>query len=106
MLTLTPQQTALLERLLAGGFVPSSFPLYPNCIGVKRGNCAALLAPEGDARMRLFGEPSYLVDGQLSVRVVRGTQEVYVWKRRELAVTVERAAEVEAFRRELLELLG
>jgi|ERR1700693_548631 len=106
MPTLTPQQTAILERLLARGFVPSSFPLYPNCIGMTRGNCAALLVPEGENRLRLFGEASYIVDGQLSVRVVRGGQDLYVWKRKELAVTPQREAEIEAFRRDLLALLA
>jgi hypothetical protein len=106
MLTLNPQQAAVLEKLVEKGFQMVSFALYANCVGVKRGNCAALLAPQDGAGLRLFGEVCYLVDGQLSVRVVRGGQELYVWKKKELTVTAERAAEVAAFRRELLALLS
>lgn len=106
MLALTPQQSALLEKLLQKGFTFASFPLYTDCIGVKKGNCAALLAPDGETGLRLFSEASYVVDGQLSVRVKRSGQELYVWKKKELTVTPEREAEVAAFRRELLELLS
>jgi hypothetical protein len=106
MLTLTLQQTAILERLVQKGFQIVSFPLYTNGVGVMRGNCAALLAPEGDTGLRLFSEASYVVDGQLSVRVRRGGQDLYVWKKKELAVTTQREAEVAEFRRELLELLA
>ena len=56
--------------------------------------------------MRVFGAPSFLVDGQLGVRVTRGGQEFYVWKKKELPATPERMAEVEEFRTELLSLLG
>jgi hypothetical protein len=106
MLTLDPQQIAILERLLQNGFQPASFPLYTNCVGVKQGNCAALLAAGENGGLRLFGEPSYLLEGQLSVRVTRGTQKLYVWKKKELTVTPEREAEIEKFRRELLALIG
>ncbi|HEV1993841.1 MAG TPA: hypothetical protein VGR03_05890 [Candidatus Acidoferrum sp.] len=106
MPALSPQQTAILEKLLAKGFEFVSYPLYPNYFGVKKGNCAALLAPQGSDAMRLFGEASYLVDGQLSVCVTRGAQALYVWKKKELAATPERAAEVDAFRRELLAQLS
>ena len=101
MPTLSPQQSAILEKLLAKGFEFVSFPLYPNYIGVKKGNCAVLLTPAEGHTLRLFGEACYLVDGQLSVRVTRGAQKLYVWKKKELAVTPEREAEIAAFRREL-----
>ncbi len=101
MPTLGPQQTAILEKLLAKGFAFASFPLYPNYIGVKKGNCAALLAPVEQHALRMFGEACYLVDGQLGVRVTRGAQKLYVWKKKELAVTAEREAELVAFRQEL-----
>jgi hypothetical protein len=106
MPTPSPQQTEILEKLLSKGFELASFPLYPNYFGVKQGNCAALLAPVADGGLRIFGEACYLVDGQLSVRVARGAQALYVWKKKELAATPEREAEVAAFRDELLRLLA
>ena len=105
MLTLDPQQTVILERLLQNGFQLASFPLYSNCVGVKKGNCAALLAPDEKGGLRLFSEPCYLLDGQLSVRVTRGARKMYVWKKKELAVTPESEAEIAAFQQELLGLI-
>jgi hypothetical protein len=106
VLTLTPQQAAILEKLLAAGFEFVGFPLYPNTVGVKKGNCAGLLSPVESAGLKVFGEPCYLLEGQLSVRVTRGAKKLYVWKKKELEATPEREAEVAAFRQELLQLLS
>ena len=83
-----------------------SFALYPNYVGVRKGNCAALLSPQQGGGMSVFGAPGFLIDGQLSVRVTRAGQEFYVWKKKELPATPERMAEVEEFRNELLSLLS
>ncbi len=103
MQELSPRQIATLEKLPSKGFQIVSFPMYSNYIGVKRGNCAALLTADAGGGLRLYGEPCYLVDSQFSVRVVRGAQHVFVWKKKELAVTPEREVELDNFRRELLE---
>ena len=68
------------------------------------GNCAALLAPVAGG-MKLVAEPSYLVDGNLSVRVTRGARNYFVWKKKQIEVTPERRAELERFEAELNELL-
>jgi hypothetical protein len=52
----TPQQISILERLQARDFQIVAFPMYANYVGVRRRNCAALLAPvsagdEGRARL-------------------------------------------------------
>lgn len=101
MLELTPQQIALLERLRAQGFLFVAFPLYANAIGVRKGNCAALLIPFEGSGLRLFGEPSYLVNGNLSVRVTRGGRQWFVWKNQQIEVTPERQAELQRFAEEL-----
>ena len=106
MLTLTSQQAAVLEALIQNGFEILSFPLYPNSVGVRKGNCATLLAPEEGGGMLMLGSPSFLIDGQLGVRVTRGGQEFYVWKKKELPATRQRVAEVEKFRKELSGLIG
>ena len=106
MPSLSSQHIAILQKLLENGFEIVSFPLYPNSVGVRKGNCAALLSPQEGGGMRVFGAPSFLVDGELSVRVTRNGQEFYVWKKQELPATPERMAEVEEFRNELLSLLG
>ncbi|MGC2285377.1 MAG: hypothetical protein WA542_09020 [Candidatus Acidiferrum sp.] len=54
---------------------------------------------------QLLASPSYLVAGNLSVRLKRELGEVFVWKKTELTATPERLEELESFRRELLEML-
>ena len=106
MPALSPQQIAVVEKLIENGFEIASFPMYPNSIAVRKGNCAALLAPQQGGGIKLFGTPSFLIDGQLGVRVTRGGQEFYVWKKKELPATPQRVAEVEEFRKELSGLIG
>src|SRR5580700_9444130 len=81
---LTPAAMAILERLAALGFVPGVFPLYASAIGVRRGAFAALLVTDPAAGLRLFGEPSYLIEGQLSARARRAGRDCFVWKQRQV----------------------
>ncbi len=97
MVELTPEQVALLERLVAQGFQVVAFPLYASAVGVRKGNCAALLGPAEGGLLGLFGEPSYLLEGNLSVRVNRDGRQWFVWKKKHLEVTPERQAELERF---------
>jgi len=64
-----------------------------------------VLAAVPNGGIRLLAPPSYLVDGNLSVRLKRGRSEVFVWKKREVEATPEKLGELESFRRELTELL-
>ena len=102
---LTPQQMKMLERLFAAGFRPIAIPPYENALCVRRGNCAALLAPVANAGLRLLAAPTYIVDGNLSVKLKRGQGDVFVWKKKEMAATPERLKELESFRRELTSIL-
>lgn len=72
---------------------------------MRRGNCAAVLAPELHSGLKLLAPASYIVDGNLSVRLKRGSGEVFAWKKTELPVTSERMQELNAFRQELTEIL-
>jgi hypothetical protein len=105
MLELTSQQIAVLERLRERGFAFVAFPLYASHIAVRKGNCAALLAAQNGASLKVYGEPCYLVKGQLSVRVQRGGAEFFVWKKDALEATAERREELERFHAEIEELL-
>jgi hypothetical protein len=105
MVEFTPQQMKTLERLFAAGFRPIAIPPYENALCVRRGECAAVLSPIPNGGLKLLAPPSYLVDGNLSVRLKRGPAEVFVWKKTELPATPERLQELELFRRELTDLL-
>ena len=96
---------AVLERLRERGFSLAAFPMYAQHIGVKKGNCAALLAPQNGRSMKVYGEACYLVTGQLSVRIRRGGTEYFVWKKSEVEATPERQQELTRFHAELAELL-
>jgi hypothetical protein len=103
---LTPQQMKTLERLFAAGFRPIAIPPYESALCVRRGECAALLTPVANAGLRLLAAPTYIVDGNLSVKLKRGKSEVFVWKKKEIEATAERLSELESFRREIAEILG
>ena len=102
---LTPQQIRVLNELQAREFQIVAFPLYANHVGVRKGNCAALLAPVASDGFSVFGAPAYLVEGNFSVRVTHRKREWYVWKQQMVEVTPEHLREVEAFSAELTEAL-
>ena len=101
----TRHQMKVLERLFAAGFRPIAIPPYENALCVRRGDCAALLAPAGSTGLRLLASPTYIVEGNLSVKLKRGKEETFVWKKTELPATPERLRELEAFRQELRSIL-
>jgi hypothetical protein len=101
MVELSPQQMKIIERLLEAGFRPITIPPYENVICIKKGECAAVLAPVAQGGLKLAAAPSYLVGGNLSVKLKRGSGEVFVWKKNELEATAERLNELDAFQEEL-----
>lgn len=106
MLDLSPPQLAILERISKSGFTIVAFPLYASSAGVRRGNCAALLAPIPQGGMRFLGEPCWMVGGNLSVRVRKDSHDLFVWKKQEVEATAQRLAELADFRRDLEKLLS
>ena len=105
MVELSPQQMQVIERLFGAGFRPIAIPPYESALCMRKGNCAVLLAPVPNAGIKLLAPPSFLVDGNLSVKLKRGSGEVFVWKKKEVEATPERLQELELFRRELTEIL-
>lgn len=102
---LTHQQLAILSRLHQRGFEVVAFPMYESYVGVRRGNCGALLAPSGADGFTLYGEPSYLVAGGLSARAIQSDGHWFVRKKERIAATPERTAELESFAAELVSAL-
>jgi hypothetical protein len=106
MFEMTRMQMQTLERLFVAGFRPIAIPPYENALCVRRGECAAVLAPVEGGGLRLLAAPTYLVDGNLSAKLKRRTDEVFVWKKTEIPATKEMLEELEKFREELTEILG
>jgi hypothetical protein len=105
MVELTPRQMQTLERLFTAGFRPIAIPPYESALCVRRGECAALLSPVANGGLKLLAPPSYLLEGNLSVKVKKGASEVFVWKKSEITATPERLVELETFRKELTAIL-
>jgi hypothetical protein len=102
---LTAQQVEILERLQRRDFQIVAFPMYASHVGVRKGNCAALLSPVASGGFMLFGSPSYLIEGNFSVRVISGGRDWLVWKKTKIEVTPARLSEIDAFAAELSEAL-
>jgi hypothetical protein len=106
MVEFSPQQMQVLERLFAAGFRPIAIPPYESALCVRRGECAAILSPVPNGGLKLLASPSYLVDGNLSVRLKRGGGEVFVCNKAEMQATPERLQELAVFLENLSEILG
>jgi len=105
MFELTPQQIAILERIVTNGLHVVAFPLYANAVGIRKGDFAALLDPLAGGGFRLFGEPCALIDGNLTVRISQKGKSWFVWKKQRLEATPERLSELDRFVSELKTLL-
>jgi len=79
--------------------------MYANYVGVRKGNCAALLAPVVGDQFKLHGQPAYLLGGNFSVRLTKNGADWFVWKIEKLEVTPARLDELSVFSTELADLL-
>ena len=105
MVELTAQQRNTMERLFEAGFRPIAIPPYEKALCLKRGDCVVVLAPVPNGGIKLLAPPSYLVTGNLSVKLKRGSGEVFVWKKNEVEATPDRLEELARFQRELVQIL-
>jgi hypothetical protein len=102
---LTPQQVNFLNQLRSRGFEVVAFPMYENFVGVRKGNCGALLTPSGTGSFQLYGDPSYLIRGQPSARTIQSDGHWFVRRGEKVQATSERTAELDAFAAELANAL-
>jgi hypothetical protein len=105
MLDLTQKQIQLLEHLFVAGFRPIAIPPYENALCVHRGECAAVLAPVENGGLRLLAPATFLVEGNLSVRLKKPLGDAFVWKKKEIPATPERLNQLEEFRVALAAIL-
>ena len=95
----------VVERLFGAGFRPLAIPPYENALIIRKGECVALLGPIENGGLKLLAPVTFLVDGNLSVRLKKSSGDVFVWKKKEVAATEERLKELETFRVELVRIL-
>ncbi|MBV9886654.1 MAG: hypothetical protein JO119_08925 [Acidobacteria bacterium] len=91
----------ILEELVAAGFRPVAIPPYESALCLRRGDCAVVLSQDPTSGFRMLAPPSFIIDGNLSVKLRRGNKEVFVWKKSEVEATPERLNELETFRSDL-----
>ena len=82
-----------------------AIPPYDSALCMRRGDCAVALSQEPTGGLRMLAPPSFIVDGNLSVKLRRGNKDVFVWKKTEVEVTPERSTELETFRNDLSRIL-
>src|SRR5258707_216280 len=105
MFEFTPRQMKILEELVAAGFRPVAIPPYESALCLRRGGFAVGFTQEPTGGLRMLTPPSYILDGNLSVKLRRGNKDVFVWKKTEVEVTPERAKELATFRDDLSRIL-
>ena len=66
-------------------------------------NVLAILIPSGG--FTLFGEPTLLINGNLSARTTRNSRDLFVWKSQHLEATPALLASLASFRSALLTAL-
>lgn len=98
---LTAEHVEKLERLRERGFEIVAFPMYANYIGLRKGNCAALMDPSDSGKFKIFGQPTMLIGENFSVRVRQSGRECFVWKQQRVEATPERLQELNDFAEEL-----
>jgi len=102
---LTHRQMEVVERLVGMGFQPMAIPPYERALCMRKGECVAMLGPVPNGGLQLLVPVTFLIEGNLSVKIKRGNNEVFVWKGKELKATEERLRELEVFRAELVGIL-
>lgn len=95
----------VVQRLFEAGFRPIAIPPYESALIMHKGECAAVLGQVENGGLKLLVPVTILVDGNLSVKLKRGSGDVFVWKNKEVAATEERLKELEEFRAELARIL-
>ncbi|MGA8101143.1 MAG: hypothetical protein WB869_03245 [Candidatus Acidiferrales bacterium] len=106
MLELTEKHAAALHLLRENHFEIVAFPMYANHVGIRRGECALLLAVANDSHFQIFGEPSLLLAENISVRVKRDGKQLFVWKKNQAEATPARLEALAQFRADVLRILA
>ncbi|HSC77823.1 MAG TPA: hypothetical protein VLB32_04610 [Candidatus Acidoferrales bacterium] len=102
---LTDAHLLRLQALSAAGFELVALPRFPGYVGAKKYDCAVLLEPLEDGRLRQFTAVGYLIEGNISVLVQKGGEQWFVWKAQQVRATPELLGSLKRFETELAPLL-
>src|SRR5512140_2654106 len=93
-----------LQKIYLAGFELETFERYPKLIGVRRGECIALLTPGIDG-LQVVGTPGWRMGEVMGVLVEKDGRQVFQNKSEALDATPERLEELRRFREDLANLL-
>lgn len=95
----------ILQSIYLAGFELQTFDRFPRAVGVTKGNCIALLEPDGSG-LRMIGRPGWRMGEGLGVLTTKGNEKVFQAKNQVVVATPERLKELQEFERELTILLA
>ncbi len=100
-----PDPAEQLQKIYLAGFELQSLERFPTSVGVVKGNCMVLLqaTPMG---LQMIGQPGWRLGDVLGVLVEKEGKRFFQNKLSVVEATPERLAELDAFRRELENLLA
>ncbi len=101
---LTPDQIAVLEKLVRAGFTFVSFEKYARFVGVQKEGFAALLDP-ADRKLRVFSQIGYRMGDEIGMLVERRKGKAFVCHGQTVAATPKLLKAYRRFRAELQHLL-
>jgi hypothetical protein len=99
-----PDPAEQLQRIYLAGFELQTFDRYPNCVGVVRDNCVALLVPGVDG-LQMLGTPGWRMGEVMGVLIEIGGCKVFQAKSEIVEATPERLEALQKFRDDLSGLL-
>ena len=94
----------ILQSLYLAGFELQTFERFPRAIGVIKGDCIALLEPQGNG-LRFIGRPGWRIGEVLGVLTSKDNQRVFQAKDQVVEATAERLKQLAEFEAELIDLL-
>ena len=100
-----PDPAQQLEAIYLAGFEIETFERYPNSLGLRKGNCIALVQAGPDG-LKIIGQAGWRMGEVLGVLVERAGKQVFQSKSELVKATPERLRELEGFQRELKDLLS
>jgi hypothetical protein len=93
-----------LQRIYLEGFELQPFERYPNCIGVLRDGCIALLRNTA-AGLEVVGTPGWRMGDLMGVLIERDGRQLFQAKSEIMEATPERLEFLKRFREDLQRLL-
>ena len=94
-----------LQRLYLAGFEFQTFDLFPNAVGVTRGDCIVMMLPLPSG-LQMIGTPGWRVGESIGVLTEQDGRKVFQKKSEILEATPERLEVLTAFRHDIEQALA